>query len=134
VTAAIGAFATIKVAQYSASAQHSASKEDKQASDQATSVNGEWIYTVVSDQGYGKHVGTLTLLANGASVTGRMQTWDNSKDFVQGTFADNTMELSRDSGFDTVQHYTLKGSVKILKGTFWNTGRYADSGTIEITR
>ena len=73
---------------------------------------------------------------NGFEVTGSLQTPDGSRPYVSGTYdqATGTLMLTRDTGLDTIQKYTLRRLGNKLSGYYVNEGKYADSGTIAITR
>ena len=101
------------------------------------SLTGTWSYTMMSTQSHQTYQGILTLTMDRAVVAGTMEnTFDNSSSGVHGSFANNTLELSRETGKDeTVQLYRLtKRDDRTFAGTFWNRGRWKDEGTIEITR
>jgi hypothetical protein len=47
----------------------------------------------------------------------------------------NTLELTRDTGLDTMQTYRLtKSENDKLIGTFENVGKYPDNGSMELSR
>jgi hypothetical protein len=97
-------------------------------------VGGGWKYKMTSNVAQDSHEGFLKISQKGTSVIGSISTWDNTSGRVQGTFIENTLELERDTGLDTVQHYRLTMQGDKMTGVFWNTGKYQDSGTIEIFR
>lgn len=80
------------------------------------------------------HEGFLKLSLAGTAVSGSMSTWDNTKGAVQGTFSGDTLELERDTGLDTIQHFKLIKQGDRMTGSFQNTGKYEDSGNIEMVR
>ncbi len=81
--------------------------------------------------------GSLSLTMDGSNVAGVLEnTFDKTSTGVRGTFANNTLELTRETQMDdTTQFYRLtkQGDTKFT-GTFWNRGRWKDNGTIEIER
>jgi hypothetical protein len=100
------------------------------------SVGGVWNYRAVSEVSHQQLQGVLRLTMEGSIVSGEMEnTFDNSKSGLHGTFANDVLELSRDTGLETVQNYTLRklGTGK-FSGEFRNIGKYPDKGTIEIER
>ena len=101
-----------------------------------SSVAGSWNYSMKSDVSGNVHAGAMTLAQDGSVVSGVLEkTFDNSKSGLRGTLFDNTLELTRDTGLDTVQTYRLKksGDDK-FSGTFENIGRHPDRGSIELGR
>jgi len=97
-------------------------------------IAGVWKYEMTSNEGGGVHQGTLTLSVQKSAVRGEIDTWDNSSKTVTGNWSNGVLELTRDTGLETVQHYTITVEGGTGKGTFQNTGRYHDSGTIVLTR
>jgi hypothetical protein len=100
------------------------------------SVSGSWKYKMNSEVSGNTNEGSLTLTQDGATVSGVLEnTIDNSKSGVKGTFVGNTLELSRNTGMDTVQNYRLtKHNEDQLAGTFENVGKWPDRGTVQIER
>lgn len=96
---------------------------------------GGWSYTMVSASG-ARFQGGLTLQVNGSQVTGTLSTPDGSRPYVSGSYdaATGTVTLTRDTGLDTIQKYTLRRLGNKMHGDYLNEGKYADSGTIEIVR
>jgi hypothetical protein len=78
----------------------------------------------------------LTLTQDGVTVSGVVEnTFDNTKSGVKGTFVGNTLELSRNTGMDTVQNYRLiKQNEDKLAVTFENVGKWPDRGAFQIER
>jgi hypothetical protein len=101
------------------------------------SVDGLWKYKMTSKTG-GTHQGTLRLTMSGSQVTGILEdTFDKTNSGVTVQFANNTLELTRDTQLDgrTTQFYRLtKESPNRFAGTFWNVGRWPDEGSFEIDR
>jgi hypothetical protein len=99
-------------------------------------LDGGWGYTMRSSASGETHVGSLTLKQDGSHVTGTFSAFDKSNPNLYGSYdpATGTLSLSRDTGLDTVQTFTLRRSGGKLTGTFRNKGRYPDSGTIELRR
>jgi hypothetical protein len=101
------------------------------------SVDGLWKYKMTSKSG-GPHQGTLRLTMSGSQVTGILEdTFDKTSSGVTGQFANNTLELTRDTWLDgrTTQNYRLtKEGPNRFAGTFWNVGRWPDEGAFEIDR
>lgn len=98
-------------------------------------LEGGWAYTMNSASGT-IFKGGLTLRVNGSDVTGTLSTPDGSRPYISGTYdqATGTLTLTRDTGVDTIQKYTLRRLGNKLTGFYVNEGKHADSGTIEITR
>lgn len=98
-------------------------------------LEGSWSYTATNSSG-AKFTGGLTLRVNGSQVTGTLSTPDGSRPHVSGTYdeATGTLRLTRDTGLETIQRYTLRRLGNKLSGSYVNEGKYADSGTIEIIR
>src|SRR5882672_9102004 len=92
------------------------------------SVSGFWKYKMTSELSGNIFKGSLTLTQDGTTVSGVLEnTFDNTKSGVKGTFVGNTLELSRDTGMDTVQTYRLtKQNENKLAGTFFNVGTKPD--------
>ena len=97
-------------------------------------VDGTWRYTMLSEQGGGTHEGSVNFTSDGTSVTGVIDVWDNTGKVIRGTIEDNFLDLSRETGLDTVQHYQFSLINGVWQGRFWNTGKYADSGSIVLRR
>jgi len=101
------------------------------------SVSGLWEYTAQSQVNTdNKCVNRLRLAMDGSIVTGVFTTCDNTGSGVEGTFHDNTLEFSRQTGLDnTVQAFRLtKVNDDKFTGKFWNIGVHQDIGTITIQR
>ena len=98
-------------------------------------LEGGWSYTMNSASG-AKFQGGLTLHVNGTQVTGTLSTPDGSRPYVTGSYdaATGSLTLTRDTGLDTIQKYTLRRLGNKMSGYYQNEGKYADSGTIEIVR
>ncbi len=114
-------------------------REDHSASGGATvvpySVTGEWHYTSSSNVSHGTYQGTMTLTQSGSSVTGVMSTPDNSSSGVTGTLIGRALNLSRDTGLNTIQSYDLtQQSNNRFTGQFHNVGQFPDNGTIQLDR
>lgn len=101
----------------------------------AFNLAGGWAYKMKSTSG-AIFEGSLTLHVNGSQITGTMSTPDRSRPNLSGSYdaATGTLTLSRDTGLDTIQKYTLQRQGNKLIGYYLNEGRYADSGTIELFR
>lgn len=100
------------------------------------SVSGFWKYRMTSQVSGNTTEGSLTLTQDGTTVSGVLENiFDNTKSGIKGTFSGNTLELSRNTGMDTVQNYRLtKQNESKLSGTFENVGKWPDRGAIEIER
>jgi hypothetical protein len=99
------------------------------------SVTGTWTYTSRSSQRDAGCTRTIRLTMDGSLVAGVMEPCDTSKTGISGTLTGNTLELSRDTGFDTVQNLQLnKRSADLFIGKYWNVGKWPDEGTIELRR
>jgi hypothetical protein len=98
------------------------------------SLSGAWNYTMSSAQGGGVHHGTITLSQSGTYVTGTMTQADHTSTSVRGSFNSNTLIMSRDTGLNTIQTYSLTRSDDSLSGTFQNEGQFPDSGSFRIDR
>ena len=102
---------------------------------QRYSATGYWTYTMRSDVSNSSHTGSMTLTQDGALITGVFEAFDKSKSGVKGSISGDTVELSRDTGLDTVQTYRLaRSGDRRLKGSFENVGKYPDRGSIELVR
>jgi hypothetical protein len=100
----------------------------------SNTIGGSWKYKMTSSVAQDSHEGFLKLSLAGTAVSGSMSTWDNTNGAVQGTFSGNTLEFERDTGLDTIQHFKLIKQDDRYMGSFWNTGKYEDSGNIEMVR
>ena len=100
------------------------------------SVTGYWTYTTKSNVSGNVHSGTITLTHDGSLISGVLEkVFDNSKTGLKGSISGDTVELTRDTGLDTIQTYRLRRSGNdILVGTFENVGKYPDNGSIELRR
>ena len=74
---------------------------------------------------------TLVLRQTGVNVAGTLKAPDGSKGEVKGTFDGSHLELSRDTGLQTIQHYSVEVSGNRFSGSFHNEGKYPDRGTFE---
>jgi hypothetical protein len=98
-------------------------------------IGGAWKYKTTSKVANDSHEGFLKLSLDGTLVKGSISTWDKSAGTLQGTFSGDTLEMERDTGLATIQHYRLsKQGDDRMTGVFWNTGKYSDSGAIEMVR
>ncbi len=101
------------------------------------SVSGLWEYTAQSQVNTdNKCVNRLRLTMDGSIVTGVFTTCDHTGSGVEGTFHNDTLEFSRQTGLDnTVQAFRLtKMNDDKFTGKFWNIGVHQDIGTITIQR
>src|SRR5882724_100237 len=101
------------------------------------SLTGVWKYTMTSGVSGNKYKGSMHLAQDGTIVTGDMDDPQGAvgrTSGVKGTYVRNNLELYRGTGLDTNQEYTLTGTGDQLTGTFQNTGKFPDSGTMEIKR
>ena len=99
------------------------------------SVTGTWTYTSRSNQRNAGCTRTIRLTMDGTLVSGVMEPCDTSKTGIDGTLIGNTLELARDTGFDTTQRIQLnKRSADLFVGRYWNVGKWPDEGTIELRR
>jgi hypothetical protein len=99
------------------------------------SVTGTWTYTSKSSQSDAGCTNTIKLTMDGTLVSGVMEPCDASKTGIDGTLSGNTLELARDTGFDTVQRLRLsKRDADVFAGKYWNVGKWPDEGTIELRR
>jgi hypothetical protein len=99
------------------------------------SVTGYWNYTTKSNVSGNTNTGAITLTQDGNTVSGVLEAFDKSMSGVTGTLYGNTLELSRDTGLDTIQTYRLsrQGDSRLV-GTFANVGKVADNGSIQFDR
>lgn len=96
------------------------------------SLNGEWRYKITSSGG-SVYTGIANLQQNGSTVTGRLNVNDNTKSAVSGSISGDVLNLSRDTGLETIQYYKLKKvNDTYFSGTYTNQGKYPDSGTVEF--
>jgi len=100
----------------------------------ANTIGGSWKYKMTSSVAHDSHEGSLELSLAGTAVSGSMSTWDNTKGAVQGTFSGDTLGFERDTGLGTIQHFKLIKQDDRMMGSFWNTGKYEDTGNIEMVR
>ena len=98
-----------------------------------TILRGAWRYTMSSDAGGGTHTGSVILSQVGNHVSGTMDI-EGRRQPINGTSSENSIELERDTGRDTIQKYSLTRSGNVLSGEFRNFGKYADSGSIKFER
>lgn len=101
------------------------------------SVSGLWEYTAQSQVNVdNKCTNRLRLAMDGSIVTGVFTTCDHTGSGVEGTFHDDTLEFTRETGLDnTVQAFKLtKVNDNKFTGKFWNIGVHEDIGTITIQR
>ncbi len=99
------------------------------------SVSGIWEYTAESQVSGTKCTNRLRLTMDGPSVIGVFDTCDHTGSGVEGTFQDNILEFSRNTGLATVQQFRLtKVNDNRFSGRFWNDGQIPDAGTIVIQR
>lgn len=93
---------------------------------------GDWRYKLTSSSG-AVYTGTVSFQTNGTAVSGNFMVSDKTKTGITGTFSDNVLSFSRDTGLQTIQNSVLnKISDESFSGTYQNRGKYRDSGTIEI--
>jgi hypothetical protein len=99
-------------------------------------LSGVWQYTMTSKVSGNTYKGTLSLRMHGNQVSGTLNAPDGSRGEVTGFFNPRSeiLTLSRDTGLETVQRYSLPFRENRFLGTFWNEGKYPDSGTFSITR
>lgn len=81
------------------------------------------------------YTGTWYLRQEGSQVTGHITTGDNTLGEVSGSITDNILQLSRDTGANTIQYYELQltSDTTTIVGKYWNVGAYADSGDMTLT-
>lgn len=97
---------------------------------EADNLVGKWL--VKFSNGYSE---VLFLKQYNNSISGSLSTSDGSKGFVEGAFTDKVLELSRQTGMNTIQQYRLTFVSKDrMKGDYWNEGSIPDRGTMEATR
>jgi len=98
--------------------------------------SGVWQYTMTSAVSGNTYKGTLSLKAHGNQVSGTLDAPDGTRGEVVGFFHPRSeiLTFQRETGLETVQKYSLPYREKRFAGTFWNEGKYADSGTFELTR
>lgn len=101
----------------------------------AFNLEGGWAYKMKSASGT-TFEGSLTLHVNGSQVTGTLKTPDGSQPNLSGAYdaATGTLTMTRDTGLDTIQKYTLRRQGNKMIGYYLNQGKHADSGTIELFR
>jgi hypothetical protein len=98
-----------------------------------------WNYRMTSAISGQIYSGVMTFTISGNSAGGRITIRDPNSGTTQtfnviGTYNSGTLLLDRDTGLQTIQHYSLFGEGNKMKGVFWNTGKYGDNGTFEIER
>ncbi len=99
------------------------------------SVSGIWEYDAESQVSGAKCTNRLRLTMDGPSVIGVFDTCDHTGSGVEGTFQNNILEFSRNTGLATVQQFKLtKVNANQFSGRFWNEGEILDAGTIVIRK
>lgn len=97
-------------------------------------LSGAWNYSMSSTSG-SIFTGIATLAINETAVTGNFSVQDNTRTSIVGTFINNALSILRDTGLDTVQVMNLTGiDANHFTGTYNNQGKWADSGTISLSR
>ena len=103
-----------------------------------SSLTGAWKYKMTSSVSGRTYEGSMHLAQDGDIVTGEMDDPEGAvggrTSGVKGTYVRGDLELSRGTGLSTNQEYRLTGTGDQLRGTFQNTGKFPDSGTMEIKR
>ena len=97
-------------------------------------MGGMWYYTMRSNVSGSTYQGSLNLEQNGIHLSGLMETWDKSNGAIKGIVDGGRVTLTRDTGLNTIQTFTLSGTSDSLEGTFLNTGVHLDNGTINLHR
>ena len=108
-------------------------------SSEALTAQKGWNYRMRSAISGQIYSGVMTFTISGNSAGGRITIRDPNSGTTQtfnviGTYNSGTLLLDRDTGLQTIQHYSLFGEGNKMKGVFWNTGKYGDNGTFEIER
>jgi len=101
------------------------------------SLNGIWKYSMTSYLSGQTYQGALRLTMSGSEVSGILEgTFDKTSSGVWGQFANNTLDLNRETEKDkTLQIYRLtRQSDNKFTGTFWNRGPWKDTGAFQIMR
>ncbi len=99
------------------------------------SVSGIWEYDAESQVSGAKCTNRLRLTMDGPAVIGVFDTCDHTGSGVEGTFQNNILEFSRNTGLATVQQFKLtKVNANQFSGRFWNEGKILDAGTIVIRK
>lgn len=104
--------------------------------DKSHTLTGRWSYVMKSNISGKTYNGSMQLAQDGTSVSGEMDDpgAPTRSSGVAETYVQGKLKLSRATGMNTAQEYTLEGSGQQLAGTFKNVGDYPDSGTFEIKR
>lgn len=98
-------------------------------------VNGIWEYTADSQVSGAHCVNRLRLTMEESFVVGIFDTCDGTGSGVEGTYQNDVLKFSRNTGLSTVQKFELtKVDDDKFTGTFWNVGQHQDAGTIVIVR
>ena len=97
-------------------------------------LTGTWHYSLASSVAGTTHEGSMSLTQKGRILAGVMDVWDGSKGEIAGTVEGSNVKLTRDTGLNTIQEFTLTGTDRSLSGVFSNTGKYLDNGTITLQR
>ena len=101
---------------------------------QATAAVGKWTYRMQSNSGPG-YTGQLTLQQAGSGAfTGSMVTTDGTHGLLTGKLRGRVLQLTRDTGLQTLQLFSLFWVDGRWTGTYENEGQYADSGTVDLSR
>ncbi len=96
---------------------------------QAADFSGTW--TVTFDPGART---TMTLKQDGDSITGTIEPSDGSRRQVEGRISGRIMNLSRETGLETMQYYRVTIEGDRFSGTYWNEGKYPGKGRFSGNR
>jgi hypothetical protein len=99
-------------------------------------LDGAWTFAMHSTVSNGNYAGQIQFeLASGA-VMGTMNIQGQGARAVRGIqgAVGDSIDLVRDTGLETIQHFRLARSGVNLAGRFWNVGKYPDSGNITLHR
>jgi hypothetical protein len=100
----------------------------------SAALNGSWAYTMKSSVSGRTFLGQLTLTVTGDQVVGKVETPDEVRGEVRGSYdpATGILLLTRDTGLNTLQKYSLRSTGNKFIGRFWNEGQHPDSGSFEF--
>lgn len=77
---------------------------------------------------------SMTLQQSGDQVSGFMSTTDGTPGQLRGVVVGQELNLSRDTGHETIQKYRVRVNGDHFDGNYWNEGRYPDQGSFSGVR
>jgi hypothetical protein len=94
-------------------------------------LDGAWQYAMHSDVSGSDYTGRVQLQTNGRRVRGTMEIPDGTGGNLTGIVAvvPDSIDLARDTGLETIQHFRIGWNGTAFMGRYWNEGKYPDSGS-----